>query len=100
MDSSLSDALQRSIGPGFRVERELGGGGMSRVFLATDLSLDRQVVIKVLSPELAEGVILDVESHSSFRDAPKSRPERSECPAVNERESEIRLRCRHSMRSE
>ena len=56
MDSSLSDALQRSIGPGFRVERELGGGGMSRVFLATDLSLDRQVVIKVLSPELAEGV--------------------------------------------
>ena len=56
MDSSLSDALQRSIGPGFRVGRELGGGGMSRVFLATELSLERQVVIKVLSPELAKGV--------------------------------------------
>jgi len=30
------------------MERELGGGGMSRVFLATDPALDRRVVIKVL----------------------------------------------------
>ena len=39
-----------------RVERELGGGGVSCVFTATDLSLDRQVVIKVLAPELTAGV--------------------------------------------
>ncbi|MEP6731119.1 MAG: serine/threonine-protein kinase [bacterium] len=36
--------------------RELGGGGMSRVFLADDLALQRAVVIKVLLPELAAGV--------------------------------------------
>ena len=36
--------------------RELGGGGMSRVFLADDNALHRVVVIKVLHPELAAGV--------------------------------------------
>ncbi|MEP6622162.1 MAG: serine/threonine-protein kinase [bacterium] len=39
--------------------RELGGGGMSRVFLADDLALQRAVVIKVLHPELAAGVNAD-----------------------------------------
>jgi serine/threonine protein kinase len=40
----------------YRVERELGGGGMSRVFLAQERALDRRVVVKVLSPDLAAGV--------------------------------------------
>lgn len=53
---SLPDSLQRALGEAYAVERELGGGGMSRVFLATDTALGRQVVIKVLAPELAEGV--------------------------------------------
>jgi tetratricopeptide (TPR) repeat protein/tRNA A-37 threonylcarbamoyl transferase component Bud32 len=47
------------IGPGFRIERELGGGGMSRVFLAEDLSLSRRVVVKVLPPEMAASVNQD-----------------------------------------
>jgi serine/threonine-protein kinase len=38
------------------IERELGGGGMSRVFLAEEKRLGRRVVIKVLSPELGAGV--------------------------------------------
>ena len=37
----------------YDIERELGGGGMSRVFVATEKRLGRRVVIKVLSPELA-----------------------------------------------
>jgi len=37
--------LQRALGDGYRVDRELGGGGMSRVFVAHDLSLDRDVVV-------------------------------------------------------
>ncbi|HET7602096.1 MAG TPA: protein kinase [Gemmatimonadales bacterium] len=37
----------------YRIERELGGGSLSRVFLAEELGLKRQVVIKVLPPELA-----------------------------------------------
>jgi eukaryotic-like serine/threonine-protein kinase len=40
----------------YTVERELGGGGMSRVFLATETLLDRRVVIKVLPDEIAAGI--------------------------------------------
>ena len=42
--------LQSAVGDGFRIERELGGGGMSRLFVARELSLDRQVVFKLLPP--------------------------------------------------
>jgi len=52
---SLRDTLQQSLGQTYRLERELGGGGMSRVFMARDVSLGREVVVKVLAPELAEG---------------------------------------------
>ena len=44
------------LGDAYRVERELPPGGMSRLFLATERSLDRQVVVKVLPPELASEV--------------------------------------------
>jgi serine/threonine-protein kinase len=52
----LRDQLQATLGSSFTLERELGGGGMSRVFAATENRLHRPVVIKVLSPELAAGV--------------------------------------------
>jgi tetratricopeptide (TPR) repeat protein len=45
--------LQSSLGTQYRLERELGGGGMSRVFLAEESALGRKVVIKLLPPELA-----------------------------------------------
>ncbi len=52
----LREQLQAHLGDAFRIERELGGGGMSRVFLATEVRLSRSVAIKVLSPELAQGL--------------------------------------------
>jgi serine/threonine-protein kinase len=52
----LRDAVQEAVGRTYALERELGGGGMSRVFLAHDEGLDRPVVVKVLLPELASGV--------------------------------------------
>ena len=52
----LRDRLQASLGAAYQLERELGGGGMARVFVATDPALGRQVVVKVLSPEAAEGM--------------------------------------------
>lgn len=51
--SELRAQLQRALGAAYTIERELGGGGMSRVFVACDESLGRDVVIKVLSPELS-----------------------------------------------
>jgi tRNA A-37 threonylcarbamoyl transferase component Bud32/tetratricopeptide (TPR) repeat protein len=52
----LAEQLQSLLGSSFTIVRELGGGGMSRVFLADDNALGRSVVIKVLLPELAAGV--------------------------------------------
>jgi len=54
--TSLQDQLQAALGSTYTVERELGGGGMSRVFLAEERRLTRRVVVKVLSPELAADV--------------------------------------------
>ncbi|HEY4218788.1 MAG TPA: protein kinase, partial [Gemmatimonadaceae bacterium] len=45
--------LQATLGGTYSIERELGGGGMSRVFLAHETSLGRPVVLKMLSTELA-----------------------------------------------
>lgn len=52
MTTPLRDALQRLVGPGFQIQRELGGGGMSRVFVAHESALKRDVVIKVLPSDL------------------------------------------------
>jgi len=55
----LSGRLQAALGAAYRVERELGGGGMSRVFLAEETRLARRVVVKVLPPELAAEISVD-----------------------------------------
>ena len=52
----LRSQLQASLGSAFIIERELGGGGMSRVFVADEVRLSRKVVIKVLNPELVQGL--------------------------------------------
>ena len=52
----LREKLQTLLGDAYQIERELGGGGMSRVFAATETALGRKVVIKVLPAELGAGV--------------------------------------------
>ena len=54
--TDLRTQLQTTLGDGYTLERELGGGGMSRVFVARENALGRTVVVKVIAPELAEGV--------------------------------------------
>jgi serine/threonine protein kinase len=60
--TDFTTSLQSALSPDYTLERELTGGGMSRVFVATDTSLGRKVVVKVLPPELAAGV-----NHERFR---------------------------------
>ncbi len=54
------DSVRASIGPAladrYSIERELGEGAMSLVFLAHDLKHDREVAIKVLKPDLASAI--------------------------------------------
>jgi serine/threonine-protein kinase len=55
----LFPRLQRAFAATHEFERELGGGGMSRTYLALERALNRQVVIKVLAPELLAGVSVE-----------------------------------------
>src|SRR4051794_1283373 len=55
----LRDNLQTALGATYSIERELGGGGMSRVFLCVEQALHRRVVIKVLPPEMAASVSME-----------------------------------------
>ncbi len=57
--SDLQSRLQQAVGDAYRIEKELGGGGMSRVFLAEEVRLGRRVVIKVLPPEMEAGVSIE-----------------------------------------
>ncbi len=47
------DRLTAALADRYRIERELGQGGMATVYLAQDLRHDRKVAVKVLRPELA-----------------------------------------------
>ena len=59
MTTNLRDQLQATLSGTHTLERELGGGGMSKVFVAEELRLKRKVVVKVLSPELAQGISVE-----------------------------------------
>ncbi|HJR36669.1 MAG TPA: bifunctional serine/threonine-protein kinase/formylglycine-generating enzyme family protein [Gemmatimonadales bacterium] len=52
----LLHRVQAALGDAFRVETELPAGGMSRIFLANEQSLNRRVVVKVLPPNMTSEV--------------------------------------------
>ena len=56
MSDTFRDALSAALGTNYTIERELTGGGMSRVFVATEHALGRTVVVKVLREEFAADV--------------------------------------------
>ena len=58
MTADVRTQLQATLGSAYTVERELGGGGMSRVFLATDTGLGRRAdlyAFGVMAYELLAG---------------------------------------------
>jgi eukaryotic-like serine/threonine-protein kinase len=51
--TDIRDRLTAALADRYRIERELGAGGMATVYLAHDLKHERRVAIKVLRPELS-----------------------------------------------
>ena len=54
--SDLAAQINAHTGSHYQVVREIGRGGMAVVFLASDLRHGRQVAVKVLRPEVSDGV--------------------------------------------
>ena len=53
---TVAERVQHALGDAMHIVRELGGGGMSRVFVAHERALARNVVVKVLREDIAEGL--------------------------------------------
>jgi eukaryotic-like serine/threonine-protein kinase len=53
---TIPERLHAALAGRYRIDRELGVGGMATVYLAHDLKHDRDVAIKVLKPELAQSI--------------------------------------------
>ena len=51
------DALRASLAPHYDIERQIGAGGMARVFLAVEQHPHRRVAIKVIAPELSNRLL-------------------------------------------
>jgi serine/threonine-protein kinase len=66
------DTLKNALSDRYRIERELGMGGMATVYLADDLKHDRKVALKVLKPELAavlgaERFVVEIKTTASLQ---------------------------------
>jgi tetratricopeptide (TPR) repeat protein len=59
VNQPIREQLQKTLSGTHTLERELGGGGMSKVFVAEETRLRRKVVVKVLPPELAQGISVE-----------------------------------------
>jgi Tol biopolymer transport system component len=53
MKSGAQERLASALADRYRIEREIGSGGMATVYLAMDIRHDRHVALKVLRPELS-----------------------------------------------
>ena len=70
----LREHLQHAVGTTYAIERELGRGGMARVFVATETALGRSVVIKVLPPDATACCRCSRRSGRVTRTAPAGTP--------------------------
>ena len=62
----LRDQVQTTRGASYTLARELGGGGMRRVYVAREEAPGRDVVVTVLAPKLAEGLSAQIRVHMAI----------------------------------
>lgn len=55
----IIELLREQLAPRYEVERQIGAGGMARVYLATEQHPRRPVAIKVLEPDLSSRLLYD-----------------------------------------
>src|SRR4051812_45985994 len=70
--SGNTDRLNTALAGRYRIERQLGQGGMATVYLARDLKHDRDVAVKVLKPELsavlgADRFVVEIKTTASLQ---------------------------------
>ena len=72
--SDLRSVLNDAVGHKYRITRELTGGGMSRVFLGEEVALEREVVLKVLAPDLMDEMRIERFRHEVMQTARLQHP--------------------------
>src|SRR5687767_11751391 len=70
--TAITERLSTALAGRYRIDRELGAGGMATVYLADDLKHDRKVALKVLKPELAavlgaERFVVEIKTTASLQ---------------------------------
>ena len=72
--TTIDSPLVSALAGRYRIQRELGAGGMATVYLADDLKHHRQVAVKVLRQELAAAAAAPIVGQSACATAARCRP--------------------------
>jgi len=77
----IGSRLTGALADRYRIERDLGAGGVATVYLAHDVKHDRKVAIKVLRPELA-AILREALTRSATKWYYSAQPQERSCPTT------------------
>ena len=102
--SSPTDRLSAALAGRYRIEHQLGAGGMATVYLAEDLKHKRKVAVKVLRPELAavlgaERFVQEIETTANLQDRPSWAPPGRLCGEKQPRTEKLGKPCPSMMKT-